>query len=406
MRFSPCAALSIFALAALSAPPAARAALLASESFAYPPGLLSTQSGGTGWSAGWLTGQPNVFVVQAANLGGGLASGGGSLYFDGTKASAGTGARIFRPFDLNAGSPAALAGVVENTMTQYHGVQLAIGTPGTTVWLGVAFNGGTAGNGLPGTQYLDQVHLYNGPTTSGTALLLGDNNKDGEALAIGRGNTNTTWNFERTCGHDLCPNGATSATNYVSTVAMDNTTRWLVMRFAFLSTATTQITTWLDPAPGAVDPSNASAVLMNGTAVVSVTGVHFNWIELGGQTATFAFDEVRLATTFADLSTNGTAGVDGAGAAPALQLLAGPNPFASGATVRFVLPASGPAEVRVVDVAGRRVRRLQVEPLTAGPHTVAWDGRADDGTRAPAGLYLVRVRTAGGERTARLVRLP
>ena len=42
---------------------------------------------------------------------------------------------------------------------------------------------------------------------------------------------------------------------------------------------------------------------------VTMPAVHFNWIEFGGQTATFAMDEMRVADSFADLS----AGASGTG---------------------------------------------------------------------------------------------
>ena len=389
--------------ALLCSPRPARAVLVASESFAYPVGALAGQAGGTGWSGAWITGQPNVFVVQAASLASGLPATGGALYFDGSRAVAGTGARVFRAIDVSPASAAAVAGLVENTSTLFQGTQPALGVPGTTVWLGLVFNGGTAGNGLGGTQYLDQIHLYNGATTTAAMLGQGDNNKDGEALAIGRGNLNTTWNYERTCAHDRCPGGATGSTGYLSTVTFDSATHWLVLRFDFVSSATTQVTTWLDPAPGPNAPGNAGALLMGGLAVVPVAGLHFNWVELGGQTSTFAFDELRLAGTFAELSFGGTLGVAAGPLAAVTRLSVGPSPFRSEVTVRFSLPAALPTEVRVVDVAGRRVRTLASGPLPAGEHALAWDGRDAQGAPVPAGLYLVRVRSGDRERVVRVL---
>jgi hypothetical protein len=46
------------------------------------------------------------------------------------------------------------------------------------------------------------VHLYDGLNQNN--LNADDNNKDGEVLAIGRGNGNFAWNFERTCAHSPC----------------------------------------------------------------------------------------------------------------------------------------------------------------------------------------------------------
>ena len=42
-------------------------------------------------------------------------------------------------------------------------------------------------------------------------------------------------------------------------------------------------------------------------------------------------------------------------------------------------------------------------PMDAGPHELTWSRRDDAGQRAPAGIYLVRLRAGGIERSARFV---
>src|SRR5262245_16909521 len=69
---------------ALVMPSCAGAALLASESFSYAPGALNGQTGGSGWTGAWVTGQATVFVVQASSLTSGAGGTGGSLQFDGS----------------------------------------------------------------------------------------------------------------------------------------------------------------------------------------------------------------------------------------------------------------------------------------------------------------------------------
>ena len=61
-------------------------------------------------------------------------------------------------------------------------------------------------------------------------------------------------------------------------------------------------------------------------------------------------------------------------------------------------------QLRVHDVLGRTVRTLvdRVEPT--GEHTVAWDGRDEQGRRVASGVYLVTLDGAG-RRVARRVTL-
>lgn len=82
-----------------------------------------------------------------------------------------------------------------------------------------------------------------------------------------------------------------------------------------------------------------------------------------------------------------------------------PNPSRSGATLAFWLARPGRATLDVVDVQGRRVRRLLDGPLGAGEHKLRWDGRDDAGRLLPAGLYFERLRLEGETRVRKLVLL-
>lgn len=294
----------------MSIVPATQAHVLASDSIACGGTTQVGQAGGVGWSSAWIAdvGQNAVFVPAASSLQGplGLPTLGGALNYHGTGLNS-NGARIYRPLDIDPGSAANTLGLTDSHTTFFGNQQYGYGAPGTTVWLGFLLNGGSAGNGISGIQYLAQVHLYDG--LDQTKLSQRDNNKDGEVMAIGRGAGNYQWNFERTCGHSPCGNN-TSSQDFLSTLAMDNQTHWVVLKFDFNTTSTnngTAITFWLDPPPGAVDPDPSIALTLTGNGqnnkkTVTVPAVHFNWIEFGGQQATFAMDEMRVADTFADLS--------------------------------------------------------------------------------------------------------
>ncbi len=82
-----------------------------------------------------------------------------------------------------------------------------------------------------------------------------------------------------------------------------------------------------------------------------------------------------------------------------------PNPARTSAAIRITLPRAGSAALIVLDAGGRRRRTLVSGTLDAGPHTVTWDLRDDAGRRCPPGAYFVRLRTADGVLTGRLLAL-
>ena len=69
-----------------------------------------------------------------------------------------------------------------------------------------------------------------------------------------------------------------------------------------------------------------------------------------------------------------------------------PNPAREGNYISFALAAGARVQIAVHDVSGRRVRDVFDSPLTAGEHTLRWDGRDARGQLVPAGTYFVVVR--------------
>jgi hypothetical protein len=89
-----------------------------------------------------------------------------------------------------------------------------------------------------------------------------------------------------------------------------------------------------------------------------------------------------------------------------LAFTVGPNPSMGEVTASFSLPRAVPrAELVVFDPAGRRVRTLVHGGLDAGEHRIVWDGRADDGTRAPAGIFFMKLDTSVGSVARRVLKL-
>ena len=76
-----------------------------------------------------------------------------------------------------------------------------------------------------------------------------------------------------------------------------------------------------------------------------------------------------------------------------------PNPPVRELAVSFSLPDAAPATLELLDLAGRRVRSVDVGTLGAGWHTVALGERVG----LPSGVYLVRLRHSGRSLVAKCV---
>ncbi len=85
----------------------------------------------------------------------------------------------------------------------------------------------------------------------------------------------------------------------------------------------------------------------------------------------------------------------------AVLLAPRPNPFNPATTLRFSMPAAGPARLDVVDTQGRRVRTFVVPEAAAGPNELRWDGTDARGKPLPSGVYLLELRTGYGTSTSR-----
>ena len=82
-----------------------------------------------------------------------------------------------------------------------------------------------------------------------------------------------------------------------------------------------------------------------------------------------------------------------------------PNPFNPSTTIRFSLAQAGPTQLRLLDVAGREVRKLWDGEMPAGEHEVRWDGRDDAGEAQASGVYLLEFRAAEKREKGKLILL-
>ena len=78
-----------------------------------------------------------------------------------------------------------------------------------------------------------------------------------------------------------------------------------------------------------------------------------------------------------------------------------PNPSAGQARVTFTLPRDARVDLDLMDVRGRCAAVLISGVLQAGPHTILWDARDLSGGSTPAGVYWLRLSSAGTTLTRR-----
>lgn len=67
-----------------------------------------------------------------------------------------------------------------------------------------------------------------------------------------------------------------------------------------------------------------------------------------------------------------------------------PNPFTRRAAVRYQLPQSSRASLKVYNIAGQLVRTLADGVQPPGYYSAAWDGTSDKGERLSAGVYFCK----------------
>jgi hypothetical protein len=82
-----------------------------------------------------------------------------------------------------------------------------------------------------------------------------------------------------------------------------------------------------------------------------------------------------------------------------------PNPSRDVVTIQWFAPRSGPARLELLDVAGRRIRTMDLGSVARGEGTTRWDGRDARGAPGAPGVYFARLTVGTETVTARGMRL-
>jgi len=80
-----------------------------------------------------------------------------------------------------------------------------------------------------------------------------------------------------------------------------------------------------------------------------------------------------------------------------------PNPFNPSTTIRYDLPKTGHMNLVVYDLQGRLIRTLVSEQKEAGYQSVVWDGRDDNGSMLPSGMYFYQLSAGSFSQVKKMV---
>jgi hypothetical protein len=76
---------------------------------------------------------------------------------------------------------------------------------------------------------------------------------------------------------------------------------------------------------------------------------------------------------------------------PGMALTNYPNPFKPNTTIAFQLKEAGETSLTVYNIKGQLVKSLLNKPMSSGAHSLAWDGRDNDGKLCSSGIYYMRL---------------
>ncbi len=119
----------------------------------------------------------------------------------------------------------------------------------------------------------------------------------------------------------------------------------------------------------------------------------FGFNDILNDNASFLTSETVLSRTL-DWFTNTATGIEEpAGFVPSVTTLYPnyPNPFNPTTMIRFDLEKSGPSELAIYDLLGRKIKTLVSDNLAAGSYRLQWDGTNAAGEQVGSGVYFYRL---------------
>ncbi|HPR16812.1 MAG TPA: T9SS type A sorting domain-containing protein [Candidatus Cloacimonadota bacterium] len=82
-----------------------------------------------------------------------------------------------------------------------------------------------------------------------------------------------------------------------------------------------------------------------------------------------------------------------------------PNPFNPSTTITFSIDPNEPYELTIYNIKGEKVKQLVSDQVSAGQHTVIWNGEDDSGKLVSSGIYFYKLKVGNQESIKRMLLL-
>ncbi len=83
--------------------------------------------------------------------------------------------------------------------------------------------------------------------------------------------------------------------------------------------------------------------------------------------------------------------------------LVAPNPFGDAINIEYELPRPDFVTITIIALNGRKIKTLASKFLDTGKHNAQWDGKSDNGTSQPPGMYILRLKTTGRSESVKII---
>jgi hypothetical protein len=82
-----------------------------------------------------------------------------------------------------------------------------------------------------------------------------------------------------------------------------------------------------------------------------------------------------------------------------------PNPFNPETTINYSLKENSKVSLNIYNIKGQKVNTLVNEMISAGEHSVIWDGRDSNGNRVGSGIYFYKLKVGDFQKIKKMILL-